>query len=180
MKALIFDSISSPILSPIRARAVGVTDNGLLAPELAAGIRPREEREVHRNSCRKLVVAPASPGAPEGAGHHDRPAAARPRHHRCAGRLCATPARGAATLTDGRSSGASRRGRRPPHGTRVRRSCRQCQRSRTALLRAPCGFPARRSVAGGVGLGTAVRAYQDLTRAKRALRLKSGFCPDVP
>jgi hypothetical protein len=40
MKALVSDSVPSPIASAIRPLAPAATDNGLPAPELAAGIRP--------------------------------------------------------------------------------------------------------------------------------------------
>jgi site-specific recombinase XerD len=38
MKSLVLHRVSSPILSAIRTPAVAATDNGLLAPEPAAGI----------------------------------------------------------------------------------------------------------------------------------------------
>ena len=56
-------------MSAIRKLAVEATDNGLLAPELAAGIA-REEREVNRRQVRQVAHTPASPGAPERAGYH--------------------------------------------------------------------------------------------------------------
>jgi hypothetical protein len=43
---------------PIRTLAVAA-DNGLLAPELAAGHRARQERDVDRRQVRQLVHPPA-------------------------------------------------------------------------------------------------------------------------
>ena len=42
-------------MSAIRKLAAEAADNGLLAPELAAGISSREEREIDRHSRRQLA-----------------------------------------------------------------------------------------------------------------------------
>ena len=62
-------------MSAIRKLAAEAADNGLLAPELAAGISPREEREIHRHPRRQLAVRCArrrallnAPDVSDGAG----------------------------------------------------------------------------------------------------------------
>jgi len=49
-------------MSAIRTLPAEATDNGLLAPELAAGNPAREERQIHRGPGRKLAVAHAVSG----------------------------------------------------------------------------------------------------------------------
>ena len=74
-------------MSAIRKLAAEAADNGLLAPELAPGHQPREEREIDRHPRWELAVAAAGAGAPERAGHHDRSRPARPRDPRRSSRL---------------------------------------------------------------------------------------------
>jgi hypothetical protein len=74
-------------MSAIRKLAVEATDNGLLAPELAAGIARVKKREVHRRSRRKLAFAEAGADAPERAGYHNAERLTRPLHHRGASGL---------------------------------------------------------------------------------------------
>jgi len=59
-------------MSAIRKLAVDSTDNGLLAPDLAAGIQARKEREVHQRPHGQLALPEAGPDATECAGHHRR------------------------------------------------------------------------------------------------------------
>jgi hypothetical protein len=65
--------------------------NGLLAPELAAGIaRVKSAKSIGVKSGHWLTLRqPQAP--PERAEHHGQQGAARPRHHRRATRLCAAP-----------------------------------------------------------------------------------------
>jgi len=68
-------------MSAVRKLAVEAMDNGLLAPELAAGIqRVKIARSIGVRHG-ELAVAQAGPGAPERAGYHNAEGAARPRHH---------------------------------------------------------------------------------------------------
>ena len=70
---------------------IAVLLNGLLAPELAAGIaRVKSAKSIGVKSGHWLTLRqPQAP--PERAEHHDQQGAARPRHHRRATRLCAAP-----------------------------------------------------------------------------------------
>jgi hypothetical protein len=80
-------------MSAIRKLAVEATDNGLLAPELAAGIqRVKSAKSIGVRG--KLDVAQTSAGALECAGNHDDEGLTRPRHNRRAVGLRATPVRG--------------------------------------------------------------------------------------
>ena len=74
-------------MSAIRKLAAEAADNGLLAPELAAGISRVKSAKSQGIRVGQLAVAAAGTGAAERAGYHDPPRAARPRHPRCAARL---------------------------------------------------------------------------------------------
>src|ERR1022692_149295 len=78
----------------VPSAAIAAASNALLAPELAARHRAREEREGRIGVRSGQVAHPSKAGAPERAGHLRHPGAARPRHHRRAARLCVAPLRG--------------------------------------------------------------------------------------
>jgi site-specific recombinase XerC len=59
-------------ITAVRKLAVEAADNGLLAPELAAGITARQGRQVDRGQDRQLALRAASPEAPERAGRNDQ------------------------------------------------------------------------------------------------------------
>ena len=80
-------------ITAVRKLAAEAADNGLLAPELAAGIARVKSAKSMGVRTGELAVAEAGPGAPERAGHHDDEGAARPRHHRRAPGLRAAPVR---------------------------------------------------------------------------------------
>src|ERR1039458_9512156 len=75
-QGLVADSVSHP--------HAGGRRDGQRAAGAGTGRRhrPREEREVDGRQVWQVAHPPPSPGAPERAGHHDHPGAARPRHHR--------------------------------------------------------------------------------------------------
>src|ERR1039458_6965546 len=61
MKAVASDSISSQIMSAIRKPAVAATDNGPLAPELAAGIaRGKSAKSIRRQVRQRLTLRQVS------------------------------------------------------------------------------------------------------------------------
>jgi len=95
-------------MSAIRKLAVEATDNGLLAPALAADIPAREERQVDWRMHGQLAVPEASPSHAEHAGHFDAEGAARPRYHRRAAGL-----RAASVGSGGTYDGARAAARRP-------------------------------------------------------------------
>jgi transposase len=80
-------------MSAIRKLAVEATDNGLLAPELAAGIQRVKSAKSIGVRKGELAVAEAGPGAAEHTGYLDAERPARPRHHRGAPRLRTAPVR---------------------------------------------------------------------------------------
>src|SRR6267154_2183154 len=75
-------------MSAIRKLAGEAVDNGLLAPDLAVGIRPREEREIDRRPDRELAVVAAGPGSAERARSHDDEGPARDRAILAVGSIC--------------------------------------------------------------------------------------------
>ncbi len=91
-------------MSAIRKLAVEATDNGLLAPELAAGIQRVKSAKIHRRPHGRLAVPETGPGAPEYAGHLDAQGPARPRHHRHAAGLRATPVRSGGAYVGARAA----------------------------------------------------------------------------
>jgi len=102
--ALVSDSVSAPHpAGHPRTRAVEATDNGLLVPELAAGHRPREGREVDRCARGELAFAP--PGAIHSRTRRDV-TTTKALHARAiiAALLCVLRRSAAAALTDGRPS----------------------------------------------------------------------------
>jgi hypothetical protein len=113
------------IASPIRPLPVAATGNGVLAPELAAGIarvKSAKSIGVRSGNRRTLRQAQALPNAPD---ITTTQGAARPRYHRAVLRNGAVRR---CTVTGAhrwaRFGADSRRRRRPPHGTRIRRSGR--------------------------------------------------------
>src|ERR1017187_1829623 len=75
-QGLVADSVSHPHAGGRRG------GQGAAGPGTGRRHRPREEREVDGRQVWQVAHPPPSPGAPERAGHHDHPGAARPRHHR--------------------------------------------------------------------------------------------------
>src|ERR1700722_5487122 len=69
-------------ITAVRKLAVEAVDNGLLAPELAAGIARVKSAKSIRGTHRQLAVSEAGAGATERAGHHNDERATRPGHHR--------------------------------------------------------------------------------------------------
>jgi hypothetical protein len=80
-------------MSAIRKLAVEAMDNGLLAPELAAGIQRVKSAKTLGVRTGNWLNTKRSTGAPERARHFQIGRPARPRHHRRAARQCATPVR---------------------------------------------------------------------------------------
>ena len=74
-------------MSAIRKLAAEAADNGLLAPELAAGIARVKSAKIAGHTHRQLAVTAASAGASERAGYLDTPGTARPSHSRRSSRL---------------------------------------------------------------------------------------------
>jgi hypothetical protein len=103
--------------------------------------RAREAREVDRRQVRQT-------GSPSG----------RPRRFLNAPDITTTQGSAAAGAVRADSS----RRRRSPHGTRIRRSwqCRACD-FRPGFLALPCGFSARRGVAGGTARPSASRSGEN-------------------
>jgi hypothetical protein len=123
---------------------------------------------------------PAGPGAPERAGHLDRHGAARPRHHRRAARLCATPVRaggGHRWALVGRihAGGDGRRTAREYAG-----AVGMVPVISDRLPRAPCGFSARRGVAGGAGRPSPSTRATRLKADRRALKAALSGCATAP
>ena len=80
-------------MSAIRKLAAEAADNGLIAPELAAGI-PASRASNRPDSGWELAVAAAGAGSPKRAGRSDREGPARSRHPRRSARLRSPPVRG--------------------------------------------------------------------------------------
>src|SRR5256885_8620529 len=74
-------------MSAIRKLAAEAADNGLLDPELAAGISRVKSVKSVGIPNRQLAIAPAGPGTPLCAGCLYGEGSARPRHSRCSSRL---------------------------------------------------------------------------------------------
>jgi hypothetical protein len=81
-------------ITAVRKLAVEAADNGLLAPELAAGITRVKGAKVNGRAHGQLAVAEAGPGAPEHARHYDDQGPAGPRHHCRAPQLWPAAVRG--------------------------------------------------------------------------------------
>jgi hypothetical protein len=81
-------------ITAVRKLAAEAADNGLLAPELAAGIARVKSAKSIRGAHGELAVAEAGPGPPECAGHHDDEGSARPCNHRRTARLWLAAVRG--------------------------------------------------------------------------------------
>jgi len=124
------------MLSALRKSAVAATDNGLLAPKLAAGIahvKSAKSIGAKHGKWPTLRQVRALLNAPD---NNDDPGSPRPRHHhRGAARLCPPPCQMAA-LTDMRSSGAFT-SEATVAARRMRRNCRHgaCDAIRTSAMR---------------------------------------------
>ena len=81
-------------ITAVRKLAVEAADNGLLAPELAAGITRVKGVQVQRRPRRELAVGPAGPDAAERAGRIHQEGTARPRDAGRPAGLRAAPVRG--------------------------------------------------------------------------------------
>ena len=81
-------------MSAIRKLAAEAADNGLLAPELAAGIARVKSAKTDGHPRWQLAVAAAGAGAPQRAGHHHREGPARSRDPCGSPRLRAAAIRG--------------------------------------------------------------------------------------
>ena len=66
-------------ITAVRKLSAEAADNGLLAPELAAGIARVKSAKSLGVRTGELAIAKAGAGSPERAGYHDHEGAARPR-----------------------------------------------------------------------------------------------------
>ena len=81
-------------MSAIRKLAVEATDNGLLAPELAAGIQRVKSAKSIGVRMGNWLSLEAGASASQRSRYHDDQGPTRPCHHRRAARLRAAPVRG--------------------------------------------------------------------------------------